>query len=277
MAGFLAAAMKGASGEYLKQQDEDRAAKRQEIRDQRLNEYQQDNIRLQSELATEENIRKEGVLAEAAAVERENENTQKELDRIDAQYERETTPLVLSEGQVAVDRQSGEEIARGRDRTFAPNASADAEAARRLYRMGPGGEKGAATNMKEMMDQYKADPAVWTTQTIQDPLTGASVKVDVLKPDAPGMIEYINQNLHEGSRLHTNLMSEIKKDPDRMWDFARGTRQFQQDGGVQAAIDYIRSIHGNEWKPTYGAGAAEGSNEGTVVPEPGSEKVPFVE
>lgn len=272
--GLLAAGIGGAADEYLSQRKEERAADEQRVRDERLQEFQRSNIKYQAELGTQEAIRKEGVLSKAAEIERKHESDEKDKDR---KLEEKLAPdgsFTLGRGQKRFNKE-GELIAEGEEFTHAPSAASNA-AEQTLYRMGPNGEKGAATTFELLTTQYYKDPNIWEKKKFLNEFD-QEVEIEVLKEGSPGLMTYANQNLQPDSRIYTEMLESINADPDRMWDYARTQPQFQMEGGIKNAIAYIRSIHGQDWKPNYGPGAAEGSNEGTMIPEPGEVKVPFKE
>ena len=267
MAGFLAAAVSGGAKEYLKQSDESREELRQKIRDERLQEFQVSNINLQAQLTTDENIRKEGVLAKATEAQRKHEAEQKKLDRdAIAAREKADREFKAANYEAGLDEnvyREGKLVQTGtRQATSASN-----QAAKALYRMGPNGEKGAATDMLEMIEQYNNDPAVWTEETRDDGF-GGTVKVKILKENAEGLIDYVNRNLHKDSRLTTNLNQQVNKSPELMWEFAKSQPQFHVGDGARQALKSINKLF-PDWNPPgkqfFGSDAPDPEDPGVSV------------
>ena len=261
--GLLAAGLAGASKEYLKQSDEQRADDRQRIRDERLNEFERGNIEYRAELTTQENIRKEGVLSEAAEAERKERARQSQLDR-ESTERREAAQREFEKGNYSarLDEnvyRDGQLVQQG---TRAPS-SASTAAAQQLFRMGPGGEKGAATTFEKLMDQYFKDPDVWTKEKRLNDFDEV-VEVSIPKEGAPTLIDYVNRNLHPDSQITTDLQSELQKSPERMWTYAQQRPEFNVGDGAQRAIESIKKLF-PEWNPPgHSGGVTEGTSMGII-------------
>lgn len=265
-------ALAGASGEFLKQSEEGRKNKYQEIRDRRL-----------ADLTTKENIRAEGVKSEESATEREFRAGESRADReareAQAEADRKSREKVagmegdytLGRGQERYDSE-GNLIASGPEYTHAPNAAstkAELEAKKTLYRMKPDGSVGAATTWEELEEQYYKDPDIFTDETGQDEF-GNPIKTKVRKPGTPGVTDYINRQLHPDSRVLTDDLIMLQRDPDRMWEFAKTQPEFKRQGGPERAMESIRKIH-KDWNPLGAADKAKSAADRTEIPtEPGT-------
>ena len=175
--GMLAAFLKGASGEYTKQRDEDRTNEFQEIRDRRLAELQRENIQFQSELTSQENQRQEGVQAAAAQAQRD--------------WDSENYSFGYGENVV----RGGEIVNTGGDR---PSSSGPKES---LFRLRGSGKQ---IEYDKIVEDYNREYAVQTKDIL-----GQTTAVE-LKEGAPSFIDYFNSRVVDDdaiSQSQLNMMA----------------------------------------------------------------------
>lgn len=250
--GYLAAgAGKGVAGEYLKQRDEQRAADFQEIRDRRLDEIKRGQMGYEQELRTTEAIRSEGVASKEAETERQFRSGESEKERksrekmkreeIKAKGPPTNTTAGGSQSHYWDEASGTWKLYASPDKQFSPSEMQKAEGT--MYRMNADGSKGTATTWEEIQDQYLNDPDIFEDVEIPGEFPGETVKIKRRKADAPGITDYANRHLWEGSRLRTDTQAELRRDPDRMWEFAQRQPEFKQEGGRQRAIESIKKLH----------------------------------
>jgi hypothetical protein len=240
--------MAGAGKEWLKQSDEKRAAKYQEIRDKRIGEIRKGNITHEYGLRSDEAQRAEKVQSAESEKERGFRKGESELDRKNRLEVEANKPINLSQGETAWNRE-GKLIARGDPKTFAPNAASQAAKEyeeTKVYRRGKGGERGAATTMKELADEW-AEQAYVDTVTTDD--LGNQIKTKKRNPNFPGLTEYQNQSVTDEYQLEPNSIDQIRRDPARLWQMFQSQPEFSQPGGRENAL-IKGSTHGGPltWK-----------------------------
>lgn len=277
MPGMLAfGAMAGVAEEYLKQSEESRKNKYQEMRDARLSEIRKSEMVHGAEIQTTENKRQEVVKAGATAAANEYASGESKLDRDanDARSLADRTsresiesnkPINLGEGEISYNR-DGTEIARGGPRTFAPTAGSVAASKwneTKVYRRGKDGKPGPAATYKELADEWKEQAYIDTKSVdeFNNPIT-----IKKRNPAIPGLIEYQNQGVTDDYQLEPNTAEALKLDPGRWWAQAQKMPEFSQPGGKEKAIEAIKSIH-KWWKPEMEGGQTEKTPSAAPVSE----------
>jgi hypothetical protein len=251
--------MAGAGKEWLKQSDEKRAAKYQEIRDKRIGEIRKGNITHEYGLRSDEAQRAEKVQSAESEKERGFRKGESELDRKNRLEVEANKPINLSQGETAWNRE-GKLIARGDPKTFAPNAASQAAKEyeeTKVYRRGKGGERGAATTMKELADEW-AEQAYVDTVTTDD--LGNQIKTKKRNPNFPGLTEYQNQSVTDEYQLEPNSIDQIRRDPARLWQMFQSQPEFSQPGGRENALITMKREH-PWWTPDMEEGVAGQAKE----------------
>jgi hypothetical protein len=279
-------ALSGAAGEYLKQSEEGRKNKYQEIRDRRL-----------ADLTTKENIRAEGVKSEEAATERDWRANESELGREHTTKEREAGALTAAEeAKKAHERKMQESVMttpgaeRGRlvqqpdgsfkyevdtavEKTFAPNLANEKWRASLVGIRGPGGKEVNQQTREQLYKEWEGQAYLETT----DPILGKVVTRD---PSIPSWDEWYNARVTDQYRVSPSDLKTQRNNPMELYLYFQNKPEFQHPGGLEGAIDIIQQIHPwwdpddvpslkGKWKKT--SEKAKDAADKTAVPtEPGT-------
>ena len=270
MAGYLlAGALKGASGEYLKQRDEDRAAKFQEIRDKRLDEIRRGQIGYEQELRTTENIRQEGVTAQAAKEEREFKKSEREAEEKAAEtaaqkaHERKMQePFSTARGSETgrmVKQPDGTykyEMVTEREYEHAPTAASQSKLEWDQSTVTIRG-----TNKKEKLSDLRES---WRKQAYGDRRDdlGNVIETNVRLDNVPDFPIWLNQQVIDEDQIDSNDPKYMTADPDKMWNYGQQQDQFRLPGGRDQLLNSIKSLH-PWWNPP-----GTGTQDDPTVPSP---------
>lgn len=243
--GYLAfGAMAGVGKEWLKQSDEKRANKYQELRDNRL-----------AELTTKENIRSEGVRAAEAATERDFRSTEaktkREAEDARAKADRESREAIagmegdytLGRGQQRYDA-DGNLIASGPEYTHAPTAASLASDKWRQQSVGIRGEGGQEVGRESRENLYKE----WEGQAYSTTTDDLGNKIITRNEGVAGWDDWLNSRVIDEDRVAPLDAQNTQGRPMELLMYLQTKPEYLQPGGHERAIEMIQRMH-PWWKP----------------------------
>ena len=284
MAGMLQyGIMKGVGNEWLKQSDESRKAQLQEIRDNRLAELEQGNIKLRGKLTSEENVRKEGVLAEAADLTRQHET-----GRDTAKFEHETAlqeAEIAAKGPVTTTTSAGAgtdywdpesktwKKVRDQPKTFAPTSGSAALAKWEQEKVIRMDAAKTASDRKALHDEWLS----LAYDEIDNPeFPGMGMKIKRRRQETPDWIEWHNSQVQPEYRLQPNDPRYMQGDPGALYEYYMGTAEAKKPGMKEKLIEKLRSEH-KWWGGPEGYTPSRGGAGGDQVQQQFGGKSNFVE
>ncbi|MDH3676043.1 MAG: hypothetical protein OES12_11160 [Anaerolineae bacterium] len=246
--GYLAyGAAAGVGKEFLKQSEEERKNKYQELRDNRLAELEQGNIKFRSELTTEENVRAEGVAAGESALERKARQEQSAA-QISSQ-EKMKQAEIDAKGPPTISASAGakaghlekqpdgswkfvEDIDQPATQTAASLAN-EKWRAERVEERGAGGKGVGFTTRKDLYDRWESQAFSTTTDDLNQ-------KVITRNPNIPDWPTWHNASTTNEYHLSPGDLTTQQDNPMEMYLIFQTKPQFKHPGGREMAIEAIK-------------------------------------
>lgn len=211
--GMLAGFVKGATGEYTKQRDEERTNEFQSIRDKRISELRKGEQKHATGLLTEENIRKEDVLAGATKTEAEALVKSQKADRKsreDIETSKSKFRNVPAGGGV-FDTEIGKGVY---NQPHKPTAGSSANL---VFEKSSVRRAGSGVRMKttDLYDEWYKQ--AYTRES--DEITGMTIWNR--NKDIENWPEYHNSMVHPDDRMKPNDIKSLAGDPDALYKHAQ--------------------------------------------------------